>query len=183
MGSFSRDDLKTHGICKTKNVYIGLIFYSSLFIIEVLTKKFEKAYNSIEDAYPCIGIDLVASGLSLDESATSHTLNRFFNKSSTTAHDANGRNKEEVPISEKKEEDTKKRSKASFFKNSTRTTSNTVSQEETYMCDACKKPISILEVEEHSDYHFALNLQEEQSAKKPKHHHEKISAFFQPKHV
>jgi DNA polymerase eta len=111
-------------------------------------------YNSLEDAYPCIGIDLCASGLAEDESSKSHTIHQFFTKSKdTNAHCANG-------ATNVKQLDEKKPA-LFFFHNNKQAT------EETYLCDKCNQFVPIASIEEHSDYHFALDLSNEDRQQLP----------------
>ena len=141
-----------------------------------MVKRFQHAYNAIEDAYPCIGIDLVATGLVHDESSKSHTLNRFFTKYVDNAHDANGIVlQEETTVVEQSFKATPKKKSTLFFGNvstpspqyasPTLPISPVISEEtpveETFQCDRCKHTMPLIEIEEHSDYHFALDLQAE----------------------
>lgn len=148
-----------------------------MFHIDILAKKFQHAYNSQGDSYPCIGIELLASGLVHDESSKSHTINRFFTKSDHSAHDANGVDIPDEVVLSKEPIVTKieKKPKSLFFAKqpvatetsvpspaTTTTTTTTMEvQPETWKCDRCKQNILISELDEHTDYHFALDLQKE----------------------
>lgn len=129
--------------------------------IETLYKKFATLYSSLEDAYPCIGIDLCASGLTEDESSKSLTINQFFTKSKDTdAHHANGTT---VGLKFNKQHDYT--SRASFFENNKQANAN--EESETYECDKCNHSIPIVAIEEHSDYHFALDLLNQDKQQQP----------------
>ncbi|CEP12185.1 hypothetical protein [Parasitella parasitica] len=138
LGTFCRDDMKTH---------------------EILAKRFEALYNSMEDGYPCIGLDLMASNLSFDESAKSHTINQFFIKSKeASAHSANG--KEETPPRVKPETSIAQCRKNNNIQGGLFSFNEQMG--ETYLCDKCNQNVPIISVEEHSDYHFALELMNEE---------------------
>ncbi|GAN05400.1 DNA/RNA polymerase [Mucor ambiguus] len=144
LGTLYRDDMKTH---------------------EILAKKFASVYNSMEDGYPCIGIDLMASSLSFDESVKSHKINRFFTKSKdASAHSANGI--EEQLLKQAVDTETSETSSGSSNKAQGGLFSRSDAQEpqkgETYLCDKCNQHILIASIEEHSDYHFALDLMNEE---------------------
>jgi DNA polymerase eta len=174
-----------------------------------LAKKFQHFFNAIEDGIPCIGLDLVASGLMHDESSKSHTINQFFTISKDSAHDANGIvNNNDVDMTEK--EPKKKKNMLFFAKQTTPTitpkppppvgspstsavsfeemkteemkteemkeatddvaelfalleeSEKTMAEEsETWVCDKCKKIILLSEVDEHTDYHFALEISQQ----------------------
>lgn len=174
IGSLHKDEMKTFG---TRSIFENTIEqrYSYLFHVDILAKKFQHAYNSQGDSYPCIGIELLASGLVHDESSKSHTINRFFTKSDHSAHDANGadipdevvHSKEPiVPKIEKKPKSlffAKQPVKTESFVPSSATTTTTTEelQPETWKCDKCKQNVLISELDEHTDYHFALDLQKE----------------------
>lgn len=144
-------------------------------------------YNSLEDAYPCIGVDLCASGLVEDETSKSHTINQFFTKSKdTNAHHANGK------IIELKHTEKKLTRRATLFFNNNSKQASTSKEEEMFVCDKCNQSIPIVSVEEHSDYHFALDLlnqDRQQPTQKRKNVVQstkdekklKRSLFFQPK--
>lgn len=162
-----------------------------------MAKRFQHFFSAIEDAYPCIGLDLVATGLLHDESSKSHTINRFFTRSATSAHDANGiviNNNNNNALDEK---ETQKKTKnmlifAKQVSPSNTPTPATVSnsspsisissmsfseqqdqemkeeqgteQEDaakTWSCDKCNKTILLSEVDEHTDYHFALEISQQ----------------------
>ncbi|GAA5804315.1 hypothetical protein HPULCUR_009802 [Helicostylum pulchrum] len=118
---------------------------------ESLLKKFQQSYNSIPDAYPCLGLDLIASGLSHDESSKSHTLNRFFTTSSTSAHLANSTIIHPPPPVTKKN---------LFFK---KPLPVKPTDAETWVCDNCKQTVSVADIDEHTDYHFALEISQQDS--------------------
>lgn len=176
IGSLHKDEMKTHGKIKQTIMYINSKYSPlSLYHVENLMKRFQQAYNAMEDGYPCIGIDLMANGLVHDESSKSHTLNRFFTKSIDSAHDANGIiAHDEVMIEQPVI--TKKKPNLFFSKQQTPLIglppppiSPVIVQQdepqqkkvETWECDKCKQTILISELDEHTDYHFALDIQRE----------------------
>lgn len=130
--------------------------------IEILAKRFANMYNSMEDGYPCIGLDLMASNLSFDESVKSHTINRFFTKSKdASAHSANGTEEQLLKQTADAESSKRKSNKIQgglFSKNNIQEQQ----QGETYLCDKCNQHILVTSVEEHSDYHFAMDLMNEE---------------------
>lgn len=143
LGTLYRDDMKTH---------------------EILAKKFAQMYNSMEDGYPCIGLDLMASNLSFDESVKSHTINRFFTKSKdASAHSANGLEeqllKQAADTESSKSNNRSNKTQGGLF---SRYNAQEHQQSETYLCDKCNQHILIASVEEHSDYHFAMDLMNEE---------------------
>lgn len=125
-------------------------------IIESLLKKFQQSYNSIPYAYPCFGLDLVASGLSHDESSKSHTLNRFFTTSSSSAHLANSTMNQPAEPTKTKKLFFKKPSPVNFVKPAV-----DVEHAETWVCDNCKQTVSVADIDEHTDYHFALEISQQ----------------------
>ncbi|KAK4521665.1 uncharacterized protein ATC70_004197 [Mucor velutinosus] len=143
LGTLYRDDMKTH---------------------EILAKKFASVYNSMEDGYPCIGLDLMASNLSFDESVKSHTINQFFTKSKdASAHNANGI--EEQLLKQASDTESSKSSSSSKTQGGLFSRYNAQEQQqqgETYLCDKCNQYVLIASVEEHSDYHFAMDLMNEE---------------------
>ncbi|KAI9349347.1 hypothetical protein BD770DRAFT_446117 [Pilaira anomala] len=159
----------TYGGYRTKA--IGSIHKDEMKTHEALFKKFQHTYNLIPDAYPCKGLDLVATGLSHDESSKSYTLNKFFTTSSTSAHEAN-RNltfekhtiKSTTTTTTIIDEIPKQKSnKTPFFPTKQQPSSSSRSQENTnsWVCDSCNQPIPISEIEEHTDYHFALEISQQ----------------------
>lgn len=124
----------------------------------------------MEDGYPCIGLDLMASNLSYDESFKSHTINRFFIKSNdATAHSANGLEELQVDvkptvvdIKNNNNNNNNKAQRGLFSHVTTNNTSHEQQEDETYLCDKCNQNILITSVEEHSDYHFAMDLMNEE---------------------
>ena len=144
----------------------------------------------MEDGYPCIGLDLMASNLSHDESFKSHTINRFFTKSNNaTAHRANGleevqqdmkpivvdtevnnnnnnnnnnnkNNNKNNNSNNKNDNSNKNKAQKGLFSHVTTSSTSLHEQQEgeTYLCDKCNQNILITSVEEHSDYHFAMDL-------------------------
>lgn len=125
-----------------------------------MLKKFQHTYNLIPDAYPCKGLDLVATGLSHDESSKSYTLNKFFTTSTTSAHEAN-RNltfETHTTILDPKQKTNKK----PFFSTKQQPSSSRLQEnKDTWVCDNCNLPIPISEIEEHTDYHFALEISQQ----------------------
>lgn len=109
-----------------------------------MLKKFQQAYNALQDGYPCRGLDLVASGLSLTENS-SRSLTSFFTKAPTGE-----------PSSSTQE-----------------TLSATL---ETWECDKCKEEVLIRDIEEHTDYHFALEISQQDIPKRKASTH--IAPFF-----
>lgn len=117
----------------------------------------------MEDGYPCIGIDLMASNLSFDESVKSHTINRFFTKSKdSSAHSANGIEEQLLKQSADIESSKSSSNKAQGSLFSKCNGQEQQQQGETYLCDKCNQHILIASVEEHSDYHFAMDLMNEE---------------------
>ncbi|KAL7320120.1 N-acetyltransferase eso1 [Mucor circinelloides] len=140
LGTLSRNDMKTH---------------------EILAKRFANMYNSMEDGYPCIGLDLMASNLSFDESVKSHTINRFFTKSKdASAHSANGT--EEQLLKQTADTESSKRNSNKIQGGLFSKYNIQEQQGETYLCDKCNQHILVTCVEEHSDYHFAMDLMNEE---------------------
>ncbi|KAG2231529.1 hypothetical protein INT48_002923 [Thamnidium elegans] len=133
-----------------KNVTIRYRSYGS-YRTKVIGS-FHKDDMKTNDAYPCFGLDLVASGLSHDESSKSHTLNRFFTTSSTSAHDANSTSHKATDSATTKNEGNRNL----FFKKTLPVAD--AEHAETWVCDNCKQTVSIADIDEHTDYHFALEI-------------------------
>ncbi|KAI8979353.1 hypothetical protein BDF20DRAFT_498707 [Mycotypha africana] len=169
---------------------LGSLHRNELKTPDSLAKRFANTFHSLEDAYPCVGLDLCATGLVPDESATSYTINRFFTKSTDLLADSkpkpsaprepnnnNNNNPLKKSISpERKGLDlffAKKEPSASdddddhhHHHRQVQSNQKQVEKEEedetTFMCDKCQKRISIDSVQEHSDYHFALEIMEQE---------------------
>ncbi|RCI06063.1 DNA-directed DNA polymerase eta rad30 [Rhizopus stolonifer] len=122
MSAFHKDELKTH---------------------EILAKKAAALFNSLNDAYPCIGFDLCAFGLTQDESAASQTINHFFTKSNmTSAHHANGKTTTEI-IPTKKSSTIKKGLFSFGIEKKPK-----MDDVDTFVCDECKQRIQLSQKQE-----------------------------------
>ncbi|KAI8365435.1 hypothetical protein EDC96DRAFT_191143 [Choanephora cucurbitarum] len=137
MGSIHKDDMKSH---------------------ESLAKKASVLFNSLNDTYPCYGLDLCAYGLAPDESSKSHTLNRFFIKSDKTisAHHANGLEHAMLTNSTTTTSKQQKVKKNLFHFYMDKTSSH--QDEALFVCDKCQQKVPTNHAAEHADYHFALEL-------------------------
>ncbi|KAI9270751.1 hypothetical protein BDA99DRAFT_502608 [Phascolomyces articulosus] len=142
-----------------------------------------------EDITPCVGLSLGANGLEQDQSSTNHNIAKLFAKqqpkqqlprSSSDDHIKNSRHNhndiitnrqkslpQTMPITSQKP---KEAGILNFFSKKTNVQEKTIVRNEeeadNWTCDKCFKKIPKNEIEEHTDYHFASELQnfDEQSS-------------------
>jgi DNA polymerase eta len=119
----------------------------------------------LHDIFPCTLLAIYATGLTPDASVANHTINRFFNTSTIAAAG---------PSVAKPTEKHKKTTTIKGFLTSPLNDDNT-----TWTCDRCQKPIPIEKVDEHTDYHYALDLDTRQVTPPPPKKRPKRS-FFDP---
>lgn len=122
------------------------------FFLDLLIKKFQQAYNALPDAYPCRGLDLVASSFSVAESS-SRSLTQFFTK-------APSRPVGELSSSPKKE------------------ASSSKIEEDTWECDKCQERVHIRDIDEHTDYHFALEISQQDNTTPKRKSSLQMAPFF-----
>ncbi|KAF7729768.1 DNA-directed DNA polymerase eta rad30 [Apophysomyces ossiformis] len=126
---------------------------SELKSADRLSQKFRELFNMIEDPYPCIGLSFQALGLSQDESATSHTISKFFGKGRLS--DGN-----ETFASTSHKPNAPTNCITSFFAKEAKREEEGPSTR--WTCDKCLQSIPYADIPEHTDYHFAMELQEQE---------------------
>ncbi|KAI7906601.1 uncharacterized protein BX663DRAFT_198676 [Cokeromyces recurvatus] len=124
---------------------------SELKTPEIIAKRCGQLFNSLGDGYPCIGLDFCASNFS--SSTSSYRINQFFTKTNKPIHDSSS-------PSVMNTIDTKK--KGGLFSYLANTGHKTNEDNDSFLCEKCNKRIHITAIEEHSDYHFALTLMDEE---------------------
>ncbi|KAI7893560.1 uncharacterized protein EV154DRAFT_501589 [Mucor mucedo] len=116
---------------------MGTLHKDDMQTCDLLMKKFQQTYNALPGAYPCRGLDLVASGFSVSESS-SRSLTSFFSKAPVEP-------RAKSPPRKEKETDLR------------------------WQCDKCQERVHVRDIDEHTDYHFALEIsQQEDSTPKRK---------------
>lgn len=123
-------------------------------------------------------MSLAVSGLTVDESSSTHNITKFFSNAAEGNHNNISNNNsiniavqemttvETKPSSSRsvkdvKIESNKKGIAALFFSRKDTTADDNCDAEEKTRCDECGNWIAITDVAEHADYHFAKKLQEE----------------------
>ncbi|KAG1407019.1 hypothetical protein G6F60_002507 [Rhizopus arrhizus] len=123
---------------------------------------------------PCSGIQFQASGMGQAPSS-SHSIQHFFTKAANntavnntvTINDRKSQKTGKIVVETKK----KKNDLNSFWKSPpAKSTSSTE-----WMCDKCSKKILLKNVDEHTDYHFALELQEQHQREEDMNTHRSVS--------
>lgn len=186
-------------------------------VSDVITQRANELFKTCERPFPLLHLSLAVSGLSVDESSTTHNITKFFtnssdrpsNTSTASSLESNGRTMDADTIRYEKVPKTVPlpRNITTFFTNSSDGSSNTSTPLETKAaststdllrynndpkaeskakaisalffsqtnvgstdvgdtdgatrCDECGNWISVEDVAEHSDYHYAKKLQEE----------------------
>jgi hypothetical protein len=123
-------------------------------------------------------MSLAVSGLTVDESSSTHNITKFFSNAAEGNHN-NSSNSNNINIAvqeittveakpssspsvkDVKGESNKKGIAALFFSRKDTTADDSLDAEEKTRCDECGNWIAIKDVAEHADYHFAKKLQEE----------------------
>ncbi|KAI9493499.1 hypothetical protein BDB00DRAFT_374221 [Zychaea mexicana] len=160
-----------------------------------LTQKTIDLLGPIEDATPCVGMSLQATGLVMDQSATNHSIAKLFEQQQRHRRpdvgSSSGEQQEHLEhqrLQSPKEQSItmpttsvtstqqqvspssippKKTGLLSFYSkkilqeekaNHTTTDGDT----DNWFCDKCFKKIPRTNIEEHTDYHFALDLQNQE---------------------
>lgn len=123
---------------------------------------------------PCSGIQFQASGMGQAPSS-SHSIQHFFTKAANNTAANNT-----VAINDRKSQETskivvetkkKKNDLNSFWKSPpAKSTSSTE-----WVCDKCSKKILLKNVDEHTDFHFALELQEQHQRDEDVNMHRSVS--------
>ncbi|KAI8575106.1 hypothetical protein K450DRAFT_263282 [Umbelopsis ramanniana AG] len=135
---------------------------------DVITQRANELFKTCEHPFPLLHMSLAVSGLTVDESSSTHNITKFFSNSAegnfnhklafqeTTTVDMKASSSRSAKY--EKVESNKKGIAALFF--SRKDTSSTDAEEGT-RCDECGNWIAIKDVAEHADYHFAKKLQDE----------------------
>lgn len=214
----NRADAISPGTFRIKKAIIKLINGIEYDLVsDVITQRANELFKTCERPFPLLHLSLTVSGLSVDESSTTHNITKFFTNSSdgpsniSTASplESNDRTIDADTIRYEKVPKTVTRNITTFFANSSDGSSNTSTtspletkakssgtdllrynndpkteskakaisalffsqtnvgstdvgdKEGTTRCDECGNWVSMENVAEHSDYHFAKKLQEE----------------------
>lgn len=151
--------------------YYNIIFmtlWTKSIITERLLQRVTEALSSIEGLYPCIGFALQANGLVPDEAGKHCDISQFFiqNGESSSSNKKADTSSSPTITSSSSSSSTSNKRKAGpldhFCKR--RNQDDTKDDNEHWTCDKCSKRIPIDAVDEHTDYHFALDLQLEERA-------------------
>lgn len=143
-----------------------------LFGVDIITQRAIELFKTCERPYPVLHMSLTVSGLSVDESSTTHNITKFFTNSSEGTFDLSGSTATETKSAffsaESKEivKDPKIESKpkgiaALFFAQTNIPSANNEAKEGCTRCDECGNWIAEEDVVEHADFHFAKRLQDE----------------------
>ncbi|CEG79770.1 hypothetical protein RMATCC62417_14198 [Rhizopus microsporus] len=127
---------------------IGSISREEMKNHENITKRLEKAFKSVGSPMPCSGLQFSASNFT-QRASQSHSLHQFFNKisrslnespasSSTCSQHASDKQKKIAPLWDQD-----------------------IDESLEYLCDKCHKKILLINIDEHTDYHFALSIQKQ----------------------
>lgn len=133
-----RKSLRSHGKecedgkVRTQNLYEG---------VEVLVQKVVDIFGTIEDAYPCVGLSLQAGGLAQDSSRSNHDIKSLF----AAAHQK-----------QKKQQTTIRPAAAAV----TKEVVEGKEKELCWTCDKCHESVPVSKIDEHTDFHFASELQQ-----------------------
>ncbi|KAI9480503.1 MAG: hypothetical protein EXX96DRAFT_183314 [Benjaminiella poitrasii] len=147
---------------------------SELKTPEMIAKRCGQLFNSLGDGYPCIGLDFCASNFGSNESSKSYNINQFFSKTTDAIHDSSpddstSNNSSQSPSIAVTDTNKKKKGGGLLLdylaKNSPR---EDTTDESTFICERCSERIAVVSTEEHSDYHFALDLMKEERQQSPK---------------
>jgi Ubiquitin-Binding Zinc Finger len=116
-------------------------------------------------------MSLAVSGLTVDESSNTHNITKFFSNSVEGNHNHKLVPQEATTVDIKasssrsskdvKMESNKKGIAALFFSRKDTSSTDDHDAEEGTRCDECGNWITIKDVAEHADYHFAKKLQDE----------------------
>ncbi|KAI7869471.1 hypothetical protein BDF14DRAFT_1951079 [Spinellus fusiger] len=133
--------------------------------IERLLKEVIKLYKSMGCALPCHGFSLKATGMSPAQLSLSHSIAKFLiqpSKQSSRSH------KEELPHSVSTMNETSSSEPLSLSSKKDKDQSQAISINDAsskkdlelfWICDQCHERIDSQAIEEHTDYHFAMELQ------------------------
>lgn len=139
-------------------------------VSDVITQRANELFKTCERPFPLLHLSLAVSGLSVDESSTTHHITKFFTNSS------DGSSNTSAPLqpkavstgtdllrydNEPKAESKAKAISALFFSQTNVGSTDVGDKEGATRCDECGNWISVENVAEHSDYHYAKKLQEE----------------------
>ncbi|KAI8143863.1 hypothetical protein BJV82DRAFT_87272 [Fennellomyces sp. T-0311] len=130
-----------------------------------LTQKAIDLLGPMEDVTPCVGLSLQATGLAADQSATNHSITKLFAQQQK-------RLPSEHIVPQKREAKEQSRNPSFLapkkvgimsFYSKKKEKPETSEDIDTWTCDKCYKKIPRSSIEEHTDYHFALELQQKES--------------------
>ncbi|ORY96491.1 hypothetical protein BCR43DRAFT_563787 [Syncephalastrum racemosum] len=129
-------------------------------------------FGKAEDALPCVGLSLNAVAMQSSQTVGNHSISEFFKQGAKEVARMSGetppRSASPSPQSSMHDngESGNSRSQKSAgilaYLNAPQSSNSTHSSDPNkWMCDKCHKNIPINKVDEHTDYHFALDLQAE----------------------
>ncbi|KAI9260792.1 hypothetical protein BY458DRAFT_516301 [Sporodiniella umbellata] len=131
---------------------MGFISKDEMKDTDGVAKKLEKLFKSLKYTIPCFGIQFHAS--TMEQYTNSRTIKHFFTKAPTKAI-AMDDNTQEAQVLQKEtghiEAKTKKDPQGSITATST------------WTCDKCNINVPLKEVDEHTDFHFAYDLHQQDS--------------------
>ncbi|CAO3620499.1 unnamed protein product [Cunninghamella blakesleeana] len=165
--------------CSQSGKYVSkstsMLHRSELTSLEKLSRKVESLFTAIDIEFPCNHLSVMANGLIPSSIISNRSITSFF-PTKFNNHDNTVNNvdeDDEVNIGEMSnlEEDKNnqiitskkslKRSLSAFFTNEPSTSSN--AEELAWECDRCYQKVPIKDIDEHTDYHFAIDLSEQNS--------------------
>lgn len=155
----SRGELRSPG-------NINLLFFSDTghvaypLHVDKLTQKVFELLSEIGDPYPCVGLSLQATGMMEDESAKTHDISKFFAPKQPSYRDREQQQQPSPPTSKPAAQAAC--SKIGLLAFYSKTTDANQDAADLWTCPKCLKKFPFLEKDEHNDYHFALELQQEE---------------------
>ncbi|PHZ12499.1 DNA/RNA polymerase [Rhizopus microsporus ATCC 52813] len=146
MGPISREEMKDHG--KIINKKQKKRFVERAYCVENITKKLEKVFKSVGSPMPCSGLQFSASNFTQGASQL-RPIHQFFNKIPRSLNESSASS----PTCSQSTYD-KPRTVAPLW-------NQDINESLEYLCDKCHKKILLINIDEHTDYHFALDIQKQ----------------------
>ncbi|KAL0084776.1 hypothetical protein F4703DRAFT_1855938 [Phycomyces blakesleeanus] len=166
------------GAVQSRSKSCPMLYKSDFKDSDRFLKRVIELFGTIEDPYPCVGISLQANGCAQDESSSSHDISKFLVQRSQkqppqTNILENKQESQEAQIVRGQPSDRKHGFFAAFHTETQNTPSKTsprdpedalsfnleTTSDSLWTCDKCHERIPHTQVEEHTDYHFALEIQ------------------------